>query len=181
MTRLYNWHRDLTFNALNVATATPGATNRVAIYELAYNERGVLKSEMFYVRAGKTTGAGGKVTPYKANAKSQQAIQTITYNAKGQKLSLSLGNGTTTRYTYDDKTFRLIHLYTRRGSGFPGDCAGDPDAARPARPCGVQNLHYTYDPVGNITHIQDDAQQTIYFKNPPSSRAATTPTTRFTA
>jgi RHS repeat-associated protein len=29
----------------------------------------------------------------------------------------------------------------------------------------VQNLHYTYDPAGNITHIQDDAQQTIYFRN----------------
>ena len=131
----------------------------------AYNERGVLKSEVLYVRAGKTTGAGGKVTPDTANAKSQQAIQNITYNAKGQKQSLSFGNGTTTRYSYDDKTFRLIHLYTRRGSGFPNDCAGDPDAARPARPCGVQNLHYTYDPVGNITHIQDDAQQTIYFNN----------------
>src|SRR6185369_15148754 len=31
--------------------------------------------------------------------------------------------------------------------------------------CQVQNLHYTYDPVGNITHIRDDAQQTIYFRN----------------
>ena len=29
----------------------------------------------------------------------------------------------------------------------------------------LQNLHYTYDPAGNITHIQDDAQQTIYFRN----------------
>jgi RHS repeat-associated protein len=29
----------------------------------------------------------------------------------------------------------------------------------------VQNLSYTYDAVGNITHIQDDAQQTIYFQN----------------
>jgi RHS repeat-associated protein len=29
----------------------------------------------------------------------------------------------------------------------------------------VQNLHYTYDPAGNITHIRDDAQQTIYFRN----------------
>src|SRR6185436_11322959 len=29
----------------------------------------------------------------------------------------------------------------------------------------VQNLHYTYDPAGNITHIQDDAQQAIYFRN----------------
>ena len=33
------------------------------------------------------------------------------------------------------------------------------------RSCGLQNLHYTYDPGGNITHIQDDAQQTIYFRN----------------
>ncbi len=168
MTRLYNWHRDLTFDVANVPTATPGATNRIAIYEPGYNERGALKSEGIYVRAGKTTDASDKVTPDKANAKSQQAIQTITYNAKGQKLSLSLGNGTngtTTRYTYDDRTFRLINLYTRRGSGYPNDCTGNPDAIRPARPCGVQNLHYIYDPVGNITHIQDDAQQTIYFKN----------------
>ena len=29
----------------------------------------------------------------------------------------------------------------------------------------MQNLHYTYDPVGNITHIRDEAQQTIYFRN----------------
>ena len=29
----------------------------------------------------------------------------------------------------------------------------------------MQNLHYTYDPAGNITHIRDDAQQTIYFRN----------------
>jgi RHS repeat-associated protein len=27
----------------------------------------------------------------------------------------------------------------------------------------LQNLHYTYDPAGNITHIRDDAQQGIYF------------------
>ena len=47
----------------------------------------------------------------------------------------------------------------------PTDCAGNADAGRPARPCGVQNLHYTYDAAGNITHIQDDAQQTIWFAN----------------
>ena len=29
----------------------------------------------------------------------------------------------------------------------------------------MQNLHYTYDPAGNITHIRDDAQQTIFFSN----------------
>jgi RHS repeat-associated protein len=29
----------------------------------------------------------------------------------------------------------------------------------------LQDLSYTYDPAGNITHIRDDAQQTIYFRN----------------
>ena len=29
----------------------------------------------------------------------------------------------------------------------------------------LQDLSYTYDPAGNITHIRDDAQQTIYFNN----------------
>ena len=29
----------------------------------------------------------------------------------------------------------------------------------------MQNLSYTYDPTGNITHIRDDAQQTIFFDN----------------
>jgi YD repeat-containing protein len=29
----------------------------------------------------------------------------------------------------------------------------------------VQNLRYTYDPVGNITHIRDDAQQAVFFHN----------------
>src|SRR6266702_967554 len=42
-------------------------------------------------------------------------------------------------------------------------CAPPPPAGWPG--CQVQNLHYTYDPVGNITHIRDDAQQTIYFRN----------------
>jgi hypothetical protein len=40
-----------------------------------------------------------------------------------------------------------------------------PDEAPQGMSCGLQNLHYTYDPAGNITHIRDDAQQTIYFRN----------------
>ena len=31
---------------------------------------------------------------------------------------------------------------------------------------GCQNLHYTYDPAGNITHIRDDAQQTDLLPQP---------------
>ena len=29
----------------------------------------------------------------------------------------------------------------------------------------LQDLSYTYDPAGNITHVGDDAQQTIFFRN----------------
>ena len=166
MTRLYNWHRDITFKAKgSKPVATPGKTNRAAVYEPTYNERGVLVSELLHVRATKVTDPDGCVSFIADTELSRQAIKAITYNAKGQKLTLELGNGTAIRYTYDDKTFRLTHLYTRRDDRFPDDCATDSDAARPARPCGVQNLDYTYDPVGNITHIQDDAQQTIYFAN----------------
>src|SRR5262249_996833 len=76
----------------------------------------------------------------------------------------------------------LTELYTRRGvdplSGngvaFTDDCDNSnpapPTIAAPENPpqgtsCGMQNLHYSYDPAGNITEIRDDAQQTIYFKN----------------
>ena len=65
---------------------------------------------------------------------------------------------------------RLGHV-PAHASVHPPRCASPATAQaiqelpRPARPCGVQNLHYTYDPVGNITHIQDDAQQTIFFAN----------------
>ena len=36
----------------------------------------------------------------------------------------------------------------------------------------LQDLSYTYDPAGNITHIRDDAQQTIYFNNAVSTPSA---------
>ena len=57
-----------------------------------------------------------------------------------------------------------MHLLTRRDAVvFPGDCPEPPPSGWPG--CQVQNLFYTYDPAGNITHIRDDAQQTIYFRN----------------
>lgn len=158
-TTIYSWHRD--------DAGQPGSSSRVAVIVPRYNARGLVEAETLHVRASKQTDAAGRVsfTPDADAARNVDAVKRVTWDAKGQKLSLELGNGTTNRYTYDPATFRLVHLYTRREGGFAGDCAGDPDDARPARPCGVQNLHYTYDPVGNVTHIQDDAQDTIWFAN----------------
>src|SRR4029077_19578745 len=74
------------------------------------------------------------------------------------------GNAVTRSYRYDPKTLRLTSLLTRRdAASFPGDCPQSPPAGWAG--CQVQNLSYTYDPAGNITHIQDDAQQTVYFRN----------------
>jgi RHS repeat-associated protein len=73
----------------------------------------------------------------------------INYNAKGQREIIDYGNGAHTRYAYDPLTFRMVHLLTRRKH----------DEAR------LQDLHYAFDPVGNITSIRDDAQETVYFKN----------------
>ncbi len=88
-------------------------------------------------------------------------VTNIDYDAKGQRQRIDYGNGVSTLYDYDRLTFRLLHLLTRRdAAAFPEDCPQSPPAG-----CQVQNLRYTYDPVGNITHIRDDAQQAIYFKN----------------
>lgn len=75
-------------------------------------------------------------------------VTNIDYNAKGQRILIVYGNGVTTEYHYYPDTFRLHKLFTRREQG-PW----------------LQNLHYTYDPVGNITEIRDYAQQTIFFNN----------------
>ena len=49
-------------------------------------------------------------------------------------------------------------------------------------PTVVQDLRYTYDPVGNITRIADDALPTIVFdKQQVDAGVATTPTTPSTA
>ena len=99
----------------------------------------------------------------KVEARLQGAVQwtpfvtNINYNAKGQREliqyyiedNVGAPREIKTFYTYDPLTFRLTRLNTKRTTD--GKC--------------LQNLNYTYDPVGNITAIRDDAQQTIYFNN----------------
>jgi RHS repeat-associated protein len=99
-----------------------------------------------------------------SEAPSLVGVQNIDYDAKGQRVRIDCKNGASTLYTYDPLTFRLTQLVTQRNAvAFPGDDPQSPVAGWPGRQ--VQNLRYTYDPTRNITHIQDDAQQTIYFRN----------------
>lgn len=99
-------------------------------------------------------------------------VSNIDYNARGQRTRINYGNGVETQYRYDSETFRLVDLYTRRGAAFNQDCGNDPAGlfTSPDQPpagvrCGLQNLHYVYDPTGNITHIEDSGQPAVYFRN----------------
>ena len=144
----------------------PGA--KINVIRSGYNEANLL--ERTDVWLGAADEPAGLLDPAMADL---HTVTNIDYNAKGQRMLIRYGNGTETRYRYDSDTFRLTHLYTRRGEAFKEDRYGDlqllpfaaPEKPPADTPCGLQNLHYTYDPAGNITHIRDDAQQTIFFKN----------------
>jgi RHS repeat-associated protein len=91
-------------------------------------------------------------------------VSDIDYDARGQRTLIDYGNGVRTTYVYDPFTFRVVSLVTTRdANAFPDDCPDPPQSGWPG--CQAQNLLYTYDPAGNITHIQDEAQQTLYFRN----------------
>ena len=93
------------------------------------------------------------VASVKVNLRGADAITpfvtNITYNPKAQREFIAFGNGARTSYTYDPLTFRLVHLETARSNHHSG----------------LQDLHYTFDPIGNISSIVDHAQQTVYFDN----------------
>ncbi len=119
-----------------------------AVYTPTYNERGLLKSEAFTLR-----GVG------------TQAIQGISYNAKGQKESLKLGNGTITRYDYDATTFRLKQLRTTRLTTGQEEPTFPDFSSNLADGRVIQQLRYTYDPAGNISEIYDEAYKPVFFAN----------------
>lgn len=75
-------------------------------------------------------------------------IKDIDYNEKGQRNKIIYGNNVSTRFYYDNETFRLIRLESKR---LNGDI--------------LQDWYYTYDPVGNITYIEDKVAPIEFFRN----------------
>lgn len=145
------------------------AANRNVVQPV-YNEANLL--DKLLVWTARASDPGGLLDPA-LEAPGAVGVDGIDYDAKGQRARIAYRNGVTTTYEYDPDTFRVVHVYTRRGPTFTDDCGGAPPPPRaaapdrppPGKPCGLQNLHYTYDPVGNVTHIRDDAQQIIFFRN----------------
>ena len=146
-----------TYDALNrpVMLTTPHTpAMQPSVVRPGYNEANLLVRVDANLR-GASVHTQPVWTPFVVN---------IDYDAKGQRQRIDYGNGASTIYEYDPLTFRLVHLLTRRNAAtFPGDCPQPPPSGWPG--CQAQNLDYTYDPVGNVTHISDAAQQTIYFRN----------------
>lgn len=75
-------------------------------------------------------------------------IKDIDYNEKGQRTKIVYGNDVITRYYYDKETFLLTRLETKRQNNDP-----------------LQDWYYTYDPVGNITEIEDKNIPVAFFDN----------------
>jgi RHS repeat-associated protein len=142
-----------TFDALNrvIQSVTPhSATMRPNILRHSYNEAGLLQRLDVW-----TQRHSDSRKQLELGTADLHPIRDITYNARGQRTTLLLGNGTFTTFRYDAQTFQLTQLQTLRRSGFERDQRV------------VQNLAYTYDPAGNITRISDDADlhNVIFFRN----------------
>ncbi|MFD2404791.1 RHS repeat-associated core domain-containing protein [Azorhizophilus paspali] len=128
-----------TFDALNrpLTVTSPDGS----VYRPTFNEANLLDKVDVRLRGA------GVATSF---------VMNIDYNAKGQRERIDYGNGASTTYEYDPLTFRLSRLRTTRPA--------NPDATASQLfdvPSVVQDLHYSYDPVGNITRIEDVALKTI--------------------
>jgi RHS repeat-associated protein len=132
------------YDALNrpISMTSPHTGAIANVTQPIYNEAGLLNGIDVSVRG----------------APSVSYVKNIDYNEKGQRTKIEYGNGAITTYGYDPLTFRLTSTAT----------------TRPARgltqwksllnkPTVVQDLQYTYDPAGNITHVIDRAHKSVVY------------------
>ncbi|WP_160717882.1 SpvB/TcaC N-terminal domain-containing protein [Chitinophaga solisilvae] len=77
-------------------------------------------------------------------------VKSISYNAANLRTAITYGNNTNTVFTYEDTTNRLIRLLTLRTG---------------QQPATMQDIAYTYDPVGNSTRTRDNSIEVIFSNN----------------
>ena len=126
----------------------------MAIYLPRYNKRGVLEAEDLVMRRYRLRPGDRHAYPRDSGA--------YATTPKAKKNIWSLATVPITRYDYDEKTFRLRQLRTTRPTyspSFPQFRSNLADANV------LQQLLYTYDPVGNITEIEDQAYKPVFFAN----------------
>jgi hypothetical protein len=87
----------------------------------------------------------------KGDPKPTPFVVSSQYDAHCRLVAQTAGNNTITTNAFDLLTQRLVNRTVVRQ-----------DASRQTD---VQNLTYTYDPVGNVIFVQNDAEQTVFFRN----------------
>jgi RHS repeat-associated protein len=141
-------------DALNRSTRIVAPNSNAAFAHVSvpgYNEAGKLQTMDVYLR-------GAAAPP--------RFVSNIDYNELGQRTRIDYANGTSTVYKYDELTLRLIALITARNVDPEIFWDDESKLSAPAFANDVlQYLRYTWDPVGNVTFLRDDAQQVIYFNN----------------
>ncbi|WP_340199982.1 SpvB/TcaC N-terminal domain-containing protein [Ascidiimonas sp. W6] len=85
-----------------------------------------------------------------------QYIKNIEYNEKGQRAHILYGNDVSTHFYYDKQTFRLTRIESKRQNNDP-----------------LQDWRYTFDGVGNVTHIEDRNIPQVFFNNQKVTGIAT--------
>ena len=136
------------YDALNRAIAVTAPDK--SVYRPKFNDASLLEAVDVNLRGTEQNGQP-VWTPF---------VTYINYNAKSQRTICRYANSLEMTYEYDEKTFRLIHLKTTRTA-----VESEPSAKIFKHPATVQDLRYTYDPVGNITRIGDDALKTVFHAN----------------
>ncbi|WIE52920.1 SpvB/TcaC N-terminal domain-containing protein [Pseudomonas sp. GM17] len=128
---------DWTYDALNrVETQALRRVNDATADRVSYS----------YARTGLVSQV--RLTPADTDV-TQVYVDSITYDAKGQRQQIIYANGVATRYTYEPRTFRLQTLVSQHTL----------DGRT------LQALSYVYDPAGNITSIADTSQQVVFNAN----------------
>ncbi|MFJ4434086.1 RHS repeat-associated core domain-containing protein [Pseudomonas sp. NPDC089395] len=87
------------------------------------------------------------------SGREQVIVDSLRYSAAGKKLQETHGNGLVTHYRHEPRTQRLAAVRTERPAGH----------ARGAKV--LQDLRYTYDPVGNVVNVRDAAEPVRYWRN----------------
>ncbi|EJL07473.1 SpvB/TcaC N-terminal domain-containing protein [Pseudomonas chlororaphis] len=128
---------DWTYDALNrVETQALRRVNDATADRVSYS----------YARTGLVSQV--RMTPADTDV-AQVYVDSITYDAKGQRQQIIYANGVTTRYTYEPRTFRLQALVSQHTL----------DGRT------LQALSYVYDPAGNITSTADTSQPVVFNAN----------------
>lgn len=122
-------------DATGAVQSQTDAAGNTRLFE--YNRGGQLAQCVMRTRCGET----------------KEIVRSVSYSAQGQVLQQVDGNGVATCCEYDPLTQLMTVSRLERPQGHPS-------GARV-----LMDLHYSYDPVGNITCIRDNTQKSRYWRN----------------